>query len=64
MNLKPLVNDKALWKDFLQEVDERISFCHKQLEQSSDTVAFYRLQGEISALRKLKLLREKVNHGG
>lgn len=61
MNLKPLVNDKVLWQDFLQELDERISLCHKGLEQASQPVDFHRLQGEVQALKKLKSLREKVN---
>ena len=64
MNLRPFVNDKVLWKDFVQELDDRIAFCHKQLEQANDTVTLYRFQGEIAALRKMKLLRDKVNNGG
>lgn len=63
MNLKPFVNDKVLWQDFLTELDERIQACYKALEQNSDTVLIYRLQGEIAALKRLKYLREKVNDG-
>lgn len=63
MNLKPLVNDKVLWTDFLQELDNRIGQAHKALEQSTDTSAMFRLQGQIESLRKLKQLREKVNNG-
>lgn len=61
MNLKPLVNDKVLYQDFLEEIDNRIADCHKALEQVSDTFDIYRYQGQIIALRKLKALREKVN---
>jgi hypothetical protein len=61
MNLKPFVNDKDLWQDFLEELSLRIEACHKRLEQSVDPVDLYRTQGEIAALRKLQQLRDKVN---
>lgn len=61
MNLKPFVNNHELWKDFLQELGERITSCHKKLEQASDPVEIYRAQGELSALHKLEQLRDKVN---
>lgn len=61
MNLKPFVNNKELWADFLKELEERISLCHKKIEQSTDTVEIFRTQGEIQALRKLQQLRDKVN---
>ena len=61
MNLKPLVNDKVLWKDFLEELDGRIAAAHKALEQVTETPDIYRLQGEITALKRLRMLREKVN---
>ena len=63
MNLKPFVNDKGLYEDFLQELDYRISLAHKSLEQSTSIEDIYRAQGTIDALRKLKQLREKVNGG-
>jgi len=61
MNLKPLVNDKVLWKDFLEELEGRIAAAHKALEQVTETPDIYRLQGEITALKRLRMLREKVN---
>lgn len=61
MNLKPFVNDKTLWSDFQQELDDRIADCHKALEQHNEPFKIYQVQGEIQALRKLKLLRDKVN---
>ena len=61
MSLKLIVNDKNLWDALLEELDERIHFTHKQLEQATDTQEMYRLQGEIRALRRLKQLRDKVN---
>lgn len=61
MNLKPFVNNRELWDDFLEELKERIQACHKKLEQLTDPVDFHRTQGEIQALRKLEQLRDKVN---
>jgi len=61
MSLKLIVNNKDLWDALLEELDERIHFTHKQLEQSLDVHEIYRLQGEVRALRRLKQLRDKVN---
>lgn len=63
MNLRPFVNDKVLWKDFLEELDQRIANAHKSLEQATDPVLIHRYQGRIEELRNLKMLREKVNNG-
>lgn len=61
MNLKPFVNNKELWQDFLQELSNRIEACHRKLEQLNDPTEVYRTQGEIAALRKLEQLRSLVN---
>ena len=61
MQIKRLVNDKPLWDSFLEEVDTRIVFAQKQLEQRIEPAEIYRLQGELKALRSLKQLRDKVN---
>lgn len=61
MNLKNLVNQKPLWDSFCEELDERIDFAHKQLEQRDEPLELHRLQGEIKALRSLKMLRDKIN---
>ena len=61
MNLKPFVNNKDLYTDFLQYLDEVIEGKRKVLEQATDTVVIYQAQGAISALRKLKTLKEQVN---
>jgi len=60
-NLKSLVNDKPLWDSFLEEMDKRLSDVHRMMEQASDSESLYRLQGQASAFRKLKQLREYVN---
>lgn len=63
MSLKPLVNNKDLWDDFNTYLDLRIELYQKSLEQEKDPIFIYRTQGSISALRKLKSLREEVNNG-
>jgi len=60
-NLKSLVNDKPLWDSFLEEMDKRLSDVHRMMEQASDSESLYRLQGQASAFRKLKQLREYIN---
>lgn len=61
MILKQLVNDKTLYDAFIEELDTRINFAHKQLEQRDEPLELHRLQGEIKALNSLKLLRDKIN---
>ena len=61
MSLKLLVNTKDTWDAMLEELDRRIQFAHKQLEQRTEIEELYKLQGEVRALRSLKLLRDKVN---
>ncbi len=61
MQIKRLVNDAPLWNSFLEEIDARIAFAHKQIEQRVEVSEMYRLQGEIKALRSLKQLRDKIN---
>jgi hypothetical protein len=63
MSLKSFVNNHSLWVDFLDMLDAEIATQHKRMEQVSDSVELYRAQGEIAALRKLKMLRDKLNHG-
>lgn len=61
MNLKPFVNNKGMWTDFLEELEKRIGECHKKLEQVTEMADIYRTQGEVIALKKLQKLRDKVN---
>ena len=62
-NLKQLVNNKELYEAFLKHIDDLIYLQHKQMEQATEPVIFYRAQGAVTTLRKLKLLRETVNGG-
>ena len=61
MNLKPFVNDKHLYDDFKEELGERIRIAQSGLEHSTLVEDLYRYQGEVKALRRLLMLREKVN---
>ena len=61
MNLKKLVNDKSLWDNFIEYLDDAIAKNHTALEQSDNHVVIHRLQGAIGALRRLKYLREEMN---
>jgi len=60
-NLKPMVNDKALWESFLEELQERLHEVHRQMEQSPNAEDLFRLQGHAACLNKFKFLRDKVN---
>jgi len=42
-------------------MDKRLSDVHRMMEQASDSESLYRLQGQASAFRKLKQLREYIN---
>tara|TARA_R100001443_G_scaffold17360_3_gene27855 strand:- start:3718 stop:3912 length:195 start_codon:yes stop_codon:yes gene_type:complete len=61
MNLKKLVNDKPLWDSFLEYIDKSITEQHKAMEQATDIQVVFRTQGAITALRRLKYLRDEMN---
>lgn len=60
-NLKPFVNNKELYDDFLEELEERIEKARITMEQTPSHDEMFRCQGDIRTLRKLKTLRDKVN---
>jgi len=62
--LKKLVNDKPLWDSFCIMLDNKIEMVHTNMEQAEDQKALFRFQGQATALRKLKTLREEVNADG
>jgi tRNA splicing ligase len=62
--LNDLVNRKQKWDAFNYILDNYISFHQKTLEQSNDEKEMFKAQGAISALRKLKYLKEEVNGTG
>lgn len=59
--LKKITNDKPLWDAYVEYLDSKISAAHIRIEQINDAETMYRIQGEIAALRRLKLMREEVN---
>ena len=46
---------------FILELEDQINTYQNSLLQASDLVTVHRMQGSIFALKKLKLLRDKVN---
>ncbi len=63
MHLKQLVNDKEAYDQFLQHIDDLIYLRQRALETANEPNVIYRQQGAIDVLRKLKLLKERVNSG-
>jgi len=59
--LKPLVNNNRQWEAFNSYIDYLINQQQKSLEQSDNTILIHRSQGAVSALRKLKYLRDEIN---
>ena len=59
--LKPLGNNHRQWEAFSSYIDYLISQQAKTLEQSDNTILIHRSQGAVSALRKLKYLRDEIN---
>ena len=61
MSLKLLVNNKDIWESFVEEMDVKIERVHVQMEQATNPEDFYRLQGHVACLRRLKRLRDEGN---
>jgi len=57
-----MVGNNRQWEAFNSYIDLAIEQHQKVLEQSDDTIMMHRQQGAITALRKLKYLRDEV-HG-
>ena len=62
MHLKQLVNDKECYDQFQQHIDDLIYIRQRALETAQEPT-YYRQQGAIDVLRKLKLLKETINGG-
>jgi hypothetical protein len=61
INLKPLVNDYALYHSFLEYVNKRLEVARDKAEQSRDINEIMRAQGAAHELRQFLKLREEVN---
>ena len=59
-----MVNNKRQWDAFNKYIDWIIIQQQANLEQNTDIVQIHKAQGAISALRKLKQLRDEVNSIG
>jgi len=59
--LKVLVNNLQQWQDFSKYIDFLISEQHRVIEQASDDKTMWKTQGAITALRRLKQLKDEVN---
>ena len=59
--LNGFVNNKNMYDCFILELEDQINTYQNSLLQASDLVTVHRMQGSIFALKKLKLLRDKVN---
>lgn len=60
MTLKRFVNDREEYRDFTEMLEKKIQHLYKRLEQAKDIYDVYRIQGEIYALQKLKMLKEEL----
>ena len=59
--LKPWVGNNRQWTHFSNYLDALIETHQTTLEQTKDNVEILRAQGSISALRKIKRLRDEVS---
>ena len=61
--IKELTNNKELWDAFVQELVRSVVNYQRTMEQSEKPSDIYRLQGAISACRKLLQLKDMMNNG-
>lgn len=61
--IKELTNNKELWDAFVDELQRSIVNYQRTMEQTEKPSDLYRLQGAISAIRKLMQLREVMKNG-
>ena len=61
--IKELTNNKQLWDAFVEELQRSIVNYQRTIEQTEKMSDIYRLQGAISALRRLMQLRDMMNNG-
>lgn len=59
--LKWLVDNKSRWDKFDDYLNFLIEQMQRTMEQAEDAITIHRNQGSISALRKLKRLRDQIN---
>ena len=64
MNLRFFVNSPEAFTEFQRFLEGKIASSMRTLEQSTDPVAIYRLQGQIFAYRRMFSMRDEVNSEG
>ena len=61
--IKELTNNKELWEAFIEELQRSIVNYQRTMEQTEKPSDIYRLQGAISALRRMMQQRDMMNNG-
>tara|TARA_R110002020_G_scaffold413834_1_gene623410 strand:+ start:178 stop:372 length:195 start_codon:yes stop_codon:yes gene_type:complete len=61
--IKELTNNKELWDAFVDELQRSIVNYQRTMEQTEKPSDIYRLQGAISAVRRLMQLKEVMKNG-
>jgi len=56
------MTDTQMWEAFDDMLNHFISLQHKNMEQSDEPIDIYRAQGFIQALKRLKFLKEEIQH--
>jgi len=56
------MTDTQMWEAFDDMLNHFISLQHKNMEQSDEPIEIYRAQGFIQALKRLKFLKEEIQH--
>lgn len=62
MSLKSLVNSPDVYAAFIQYVEDKIKVTYRSLEVATKPEDIYRLQGQITCLRRFLTLRDEVNY--
>jgi CRP-like cAMP-binding protein len=60
-SLKRMVNTPDMMEAFNEFLNERLRQTQRGLEQAIDLPSVYRLQGQITVLRRMLSLREEIN---
>ena len=59
--IKELTNNKELWDAFVEELQRAVINYQRTMEQTDKPSDIYRLQGAISAVRRIMQLKDVMN---
>lgn len=62
MSMKALVNSPDVHEAFLTYIKSIITVRQKSLEQATEMSSVYRLQGQITELRRMLNVRDEINY--